>query len=103
MLYPLVMLLSGLYCGNQKPYIKNMQLDILNETVLDVTVKLPLDTITCNDQYYKMNENEIILEDDCVEKNLKKHKVELEGVYYIDTTNEVHIETNVGDLVLESC
>ena len=104
MLYRFLFILMGTYCGNNKPYIKDMKLTIVNETVLDVYVKLPRDTITCNNQHFILtDDDEIVMADDCVENELKKHKVDLEEVYFNNATNEVTIETNVGDMLLEPC
>ena len=104
MLYRFLFILMGNYCGSNKPYINEMKLTVVNETVLDVYVKLPLATITCNNQHYVLDfDDEIIMVDDCVENELKKHKVDLEEVYFNEATNEVTIEANVGNMLLGAC
>ena len=106
----LVWMMMGTYCGSNKPYIKDMtvtfrtQYFVKNNTVLDATVKLPLDKIQCNNQLYNMtSDDEIVLLSDCVEKNLKKHHVELNGIYYNKEDNDILIKTNVGDMTLPFC
>jgi hypothetical protein len=106
----LVLMMMGTYCGSNKPYIQDMvvtfrtQYFVQNNTMLDATVKMPLDKITCINQLYNMTPNgEIMLLDDCVEKNLKKHHVELSGVYYNEEDNDIIIKTNVGDMKLPFC
>ena len=106
----IVWMMIGTYCGSNKPYIQDMtvtfrtQYFVKNNTILDATVKLPLDKITCNNQLYNMTSNdEIVLLDDCVEKNLKKHNVELNGIYYNKEDNDILIKTNVGDMTLPFC
>ena len=106
----LVILLLGTYCGSNKPYIQDMsvtfstQYFMKNNTLLDATIKLPLDKITCNNQLYNMTpSNEIVLLGNCIEKNLDKHHVDLYGVFYNDIDNDITIKTNVGDMSLPFC
>jgi hypothetical protein len=106
----LVILLLGTYCGSNKPYIQDMsvtfrtQYFIKNNTLLDATMKLPLDKITCNNQLYNMTpSNEIVLLNKCIENNLDIHHVYLYGVFYNDVDNDITIKTNVGDMTLQFC
>ena len=52
---------------------------------MDATVKLPLDKITCKKQLYNMTTTgEILILNNCIKKDLDKHHVELEGVFYYE-------------------
>ena len=103
-------MLAGTYCGSNKPYIHDISITfynqyyIKNNSLLDATVKLPLDKITCKRQLYNMtNTGEIVMVDDCIDKELNKHHVELEGVFYNDIDDDITLKTDKGDMTLPLC
>ena len=103
MMYKLLFALLGSYCGSNKPYVQDMTVKIVNDTVLDVSIKIPFDHFSCNNQdYHLADDNELFLEDDCVEKELNKHKVDLNDIYYNEVDNTTTIETSVGDMILNN-
>jgi hypothetical protein len=61
------------------------------------------DTIVCNDQKYKLVDDDIILEDDCIQNELNKYNINLEDIYYTDSVDEITIETDKGNIILDSC
>ena len=106
-LYTLVAL-AGSYCGEDKPFITDIKLNIVNETCLDLTVKMPLVTpLVCDNQIYTLKENndqeELLLEGDCISDQLTKYDVSLEHIYYSYHEDTINIETNDACLILEAC
>ena len=105
-----LLFLIGTYCGSNKPYISDISITFYNEhyiknnTLLDITVKLPLDKITCKKQLYNITTTgEISIVSDCVEKQLNKHHVELYEVFYNEMEDDIVLKTNAGDMTLPLC
>ncbi len=106
-LYTLVAL-AGSYCGEDEPFISDIKLNIVNNTCLDLTVKMPLvSPVICDNQIYNLEENddgmEILLEDDCISAALAKYDVSLEHIYFSQDKDTINIETNDGCIILEAC
>lgn len=102
----MLLMLAGTYCGSNKPYIQDISLTfyLKNDTLLDAIVKLPLDKITCKKQIYEMTDTgQLLISDNCIERQLDKHHVDLEGVFYNDINNDITLKTNVGDMTLDLC